>query len=411
MSSVSLPPILSTGEYTIGDPVAVLRESTLVDKNGNPFVVDKAWLDGLCNRMNQREYETGDLAPFVIGHTPDEEHGYVKETDLPEVVGYARTWYTAPLGRSGQYAAFTYPWIKNECRERVKAYPRRSGEVWLNRQEIDPISLLGARTPHQDLGMMKLSADSSNKIAVPSPENETMPDTAPETNPANTGENVEIKGMISQLLAMQQQMLQAIQSLSGAGAPGAEGGAGAPGAEGAPGGGELSDEEIEKLLSEVGGAGSEKPMPGKADGDEEVEPDDEDEKPVKAYASPGGTTGNVRLSRLEDENRELRVRLARQETLAGLKAAGITVRDNDPLVSDLLSMPSDIRDRQIARMKLARPSEAFTAALDAASGTAPKRLSDLPEDAGRSEVARIAKLARSRNQTFEIAAKAEGYVI
>jgi hypothetical protein len=132
-------------------PVAVLDEHNLVDEDGHLLVkVSADKLHRIAHNGNRRIQETGDYIPIVIGHTKDG----VKESDQPEIVGYAGPFYVAKLFRTGRQAVWaTIRFFKDKI-NLVRKFPRRSAELWLNRWEIDPIALLGASAPERDLGML-----------------------------------------------------------------------------------------------------------------------------------------------------------------------------------------------------------------------------------------------------------------
>jgi hypothetical protein len=159
-----------------------------------------------------------------------------------------------------------------------------------------------------------------------------------------------------------------------------------------------------------------------------MEPGRKGDEPVKNNAGcPGGNAGNTnvqpeptKLSAIEGENRDLKIRLSRIEVerhLEKLNAPEVKA-DDVALVSDLIALPPDIRSRMIERMtKLSRPSAPRTPGLDAATAAASgapadggkKRLGQLSADEARSEKERLTKLARAKGETFESVARAEGY--
>lgn len=408
---------LNPGDFLIAPPVAALDEFRMTNDDGS-FVADITpdFLQKLVDHMNAREADTGDLAPLVIGHTVDGQN----ETDSPPVVGYARSWFIAPLGNTQRLAAYFTPWIfKNEV-ERVKRFPRRSCEVWASRYEVDPISLLGATTPARDLGLIKLSRDGS--YVCMSPGDSTVPDdnkkpdsgSAPPADPKESGANADLKGMIQQLMTM---VTQLAQQMAPAGAPPAGPGAGAPpGATGAAGpGGEMSDAELEQLMAELG-----QPEGGpEEDKSRKGEPE-----PVKnGYGSPGGPIGNTQMSqapvknqRLEDELRDARVRLSRMETKERLRDKELDDKD-EALVTDLIALPEDVRNRQIERLsKLSRPATAASShgldtAVANASGSPAGPAGSVKRVTTDEEKSRIVKLARSKNVDFSTMARELGYEV
>src|SRR5579859_5194319 len=100
-------------------------------------------LGRIAANNNRRVKETGDWTPIVIGHTKDN----APENEQPEIVGYASNFTVKPLFRTGRYAIHAVcRFFKNKL-DKVKNFPRRSVELWVTREEVDPISLLGATSP------------------------------------------------------------------------------------------------------------------------------------------------------------------------------------------------------------------------------------------------------------------------
>ena len=378
---------LDPAEYTVVPHVAGLDTFRWSNRDGT-FIADitEEFLDRLIDHMNEREAQTGDLAPLVIGHTETGE----REVDAPPVVGYARHWHKDMLGNTGRPAAFFDAWIRNECVEEAKRYPRRSCEVYIDRYEVDPVSLLGATTPARDLGLMKLSRNGS--VAVESPGEMNMPEEkkkdAPAADPKETGKAKGDDGKLDQILSMLSELLAKI-----GGAPAPEG---APEAapEGAPGEPQMSDEEFEKLLSGMGG------------GEETGRP--KGEEPEKMSAGyPGGD--NTHVAKMQREVDELKMKLARNEIGAALRsiAARKDINPDDAeLVNDLVAMPEDMRARQLSRIERdAKPKLGQTSNLDSAIANATetgKRMT--PADK-----AHVIKLAREKNQKFEVVAREQGF--
>lgn len=399
--------ILNPDDFVIVPHVAVLDEFQLTNDAGT-FVADitPAFLDELVKHMTERERLTGDLSPLVIGHTKSGE----REIDGPLVVGFAKNWHRGELGETGRQCAFIDAWIRKEYVELVRNYPRRSSEVWVSRHEIDPISLLGATTPSRDLGLLKLSRegsfsyDSPGVMTMPEPKTDPKTDPKPAADPKNTGESKGLEGKIDQLLQMFQQLLAS--GGGGACAPGAGAGAAAsPSAgAGAGAGDQMSDEEFEKLMSELGG--------GAGEGAEAHEPSRKEEKPVQNSAY--GADPDARLARLEAELSDARVRLARGEVVSALtkiKESGRDVNPEDEAhVSDLIAMEPGMRARELDRLaKLSRPLPGrqlpgLNAAVDAAVTGGGKRVT-------RDDVVRLQRAASEKKISFEEAARAEGFTL
>jgi hypothetical protein len=407
--------ILNPDDYTIVPHVAVLDEFRLTNANGT-FVADitPAFLDALVAHMTEREQLTGDLCPLVVGHTQDGE----REIDSPPLIGFARNWHRGILGETGRQAAFVDCWIRNDMVEVAKNYPRRSSEVWVSRNEIDPISFLGATTPCRDLGLLKLSRNGSftyetpgDKMAFPDKIDKPADDKSgkPAPDAKNTGDAKGLEGKLDQILAALTQLLQSGPAAPGGAAPGAAPAApGAPagGAGGAGGGDQMSDAEFEQLMAELGqGGGAGAGAGGGADDGRGKA----GEKPVQAEEPK--TDDKVRMSRIEAELAETRAKLSRtevREALSQIRAAGRDVDPNDEaLVADLIAQPPDMRLRSLDRLaKLSRPTIGtgghLGQALDHATGGDKKRMT-------REDAQRLTKLALSRKQSFDQVAAEEGF--
>lgn len=409
--------------------IAVVDEFKMTDDEGSLVAqLDAKYLQRLVARMNAREAETGDMAPIVIGHTKDG----MAEVQQPQIVGYGRNWSVGPLFDTGRQAAFCQAWVYKvnkltidgeevilTASEVAKRWPRRSAEVWTNRHEIDPISLLGATTPARDLGLMKLSRTGS--LTYYSPGDSPVP--TPQS-PDIAGAAAGLSGSNETMTNLLQQILAGINGLKDALAPAPAPDAGAPVAgappgaapAGAPGGDtELTDDELAQLLGGSGDQGA----PG-AGGD----PDDQSrkgDKPVQnsGMGYPGGantrvTDPQVRLSRMEEEVSALRnenARIKLSATLTKIRESGVDVDPNDEaLISDLAAMPPEIRDRQVARLKLQRkapvnPSFNLEDAINKSTDGTQKRMST-PE-----QTQAVIKLARDKKITFEVAAAESGYQV
>ena len=155
--------MLPPGEYINKEDVFVLDPHTLKNSSGQTLVnVTESMLKKIADNQNKRVRETGDATPLVIGHTRDEAH----EHEQPEVVGYATNWKVKKFFKTGKSAlACTFHVFKKSV-DKVRKFPRRSVELWLDSLTIDPISLLGATTPERDLGLLKLSKGNSGKIVA-----------------------------------------------------------------------------------------------------------------------------------------------------------------------------------------------------------------------------------------------------
>lgn len=152
--------------------VPILDEHTLKDEDGKVIVtVDRERLEDIAKKNNQRIEQTGDLTPFVIGHTRDG----APEDEQPEIVGYATHFYVKPFAKTGRYALHADSKFFRDKKHLVNKHPRRSVELWTDDWKIDPIALLGATTPERDLGLLQLSRTGRRKIRRVIPYEKTMP--------------------------------------------------------------------------------------------------------------------------------------------------------------------------------------------------------------------------------------------
>lgn len=149
------PNVPQGDEYVTAPHVAILREHVMAGgSDGAPMYCGPEQLQQIANNGNKRVNTTGDATPLVLGHTEDSN----EEVDQPEIVGYATNFSVGPLFDTGQQALFADFHVRKDEKDRVNKYfPRRSVEFWPKRMEIDPISLLGATTPEQDLGLVQFS--------------------------------------------------------------------------------------------------------------------------------------------------------------------------------------------------------------------------------------------------------------
>lgn len=241
-SSTTLPP----GEYVVRKGVFVLDPHTLRDKSGKTLVnVDEQMLAKIAQNQNKRIAETGDATPLVIGHTRDGE----RENEAPELVGYATDWKLQKFYKTGKRALACTFHIFQKAADKVRKFPRRSVELWLDSLTIDPISLLGATTPERDLGLLRLSKQSSGSKLVA-----THDDNGELAVDENTQQIVDAVLEAIKSTDVWQYMTQKMQeegseaeSSAGAGDESPLGGAGSPG-------GEYDPQGEQGLLDALGGA-------------------------------------------------------------------------------------------------------------------------------------------------------------
>lgn len=143
--------------------VPILDEHILFDEEGKELAhIDESRLKKIAALANQRVRDTGDMVPIIIGHTKDN----TDEEEQPEIVGYASNFKVSKFFKTGRKAlTATFKFFKKYL-SKIRKYPRRSIELWLNDWKIDPISLLGATTPERDLGLLKLSKGGVRKLHI-----------------------------------------------------------------------------------------------------------------------------------------------------------------------------------------------------------------------------------------------------
>lgn len=153
-------------DYVTVPAVPLLDEHVLTDRTGQTeAVIDAAFLNVVAANNNARVERTGDATPLVIGHTRDG----APETEQPPLVGYATNFRVGDFDASGRQALFADFHVRRDRGDVLRDYPRRSVELWVKKQEIDPISLLGATTPERDLGILKYSRRDDTAFSLPSP--------------------------------------------------------------------------------------------------------------------------------------------------------------------------------------------------------------------------------------------------
>src|SRR5207245_1881416 len=137
---------------------AILDECEFFDKRtGQQVHMTPDRLARMADLQNQRVTGRNDATPIILGHTEDN----VPESEQPPIVGLASRFR---LGRlpDGKSAVFARPWAAPGQVDTFRKNPRRSVELWLDPDAIDPIALLGATTPRRDLGLHLFARQYSN---------------------------------------------------------------------------------------------------------------------------------------------------------------------------------------------------------------------------------------------------------
>lgn len=111
----------------------------------------RADLEEIARNSQRRIDDTGDKCPLTLGHTPK------RNSNLPDppIVGYASNFRVAQFGKiNPRPCIFADFEVDEKAQDEVRARPRRSVELWPQDRIIDPIALLGSRTPQRDLGLL-----------------------------------------------------------------------------------------------------------------------------------------------------------------------------------------------------------------------------------------------------------------
>lgn len=151
-------------EFHVIENVPVFPEHSTEAKDGRWLVFDYAALKAVCGNCNRRIFISGDYATICIGHTPSPDALRAGKALTPRIVGFAGPFKMGLLGNKGaqrwcilaRFRIFKDDWAE------VRKYPRRSPELWLlptyDQMFLDPIALLGAETPRQDMGLLYSAA-------------------------------------------------------------------------------------------------------------------------------------------------------------------------------------------------------------------------------------------------------------
>lgn len=159
-SQQQTPGGLPVDAFEVFRNVPVFKEHRTHARNGRELIFGPEELAAVCRRCNQRIEGTGDYAAVVIGHTPSPE-AIENGAAMPEQIGFAGPFRMGRM-QDGAAAIFADFWIYKEDAHKLKKFPRRSPELWLEERYeemfLDPIALLGAETPRLDLGTLLYSA-------------------------------------------------------------------------------------------------------------------------------------------------------------------------------------------------------------------------------------------------------------
>jgi hypothetical protein len=131
--------------------VPVFDECAYEDETGQVRRFSRDRLEEMAETANRLEIETGQPVPLNIGHT--------KPGQLARRVGFARGFRVAPFGKTGRQAIVADLFIERKHEQEALAHPRRSITLHEAANEIEDVSLLGARTPARDLGLLMFSRE------------------------------------------------------------------------------------------------------------------------------------------------------------------------------------------------------------------------------------------------------------
>lgn len=140
-------------DFVVFRDVPVWKEHVNRHDFAQPVEFDRAALQRICDRCNERIEDTGDHAVLIVRHNDDS--GEYE----PPVVGYAGPFRMGMVGRKDPKHAILADFrVYKEDAERVKRYPRVSVEYMASKRDpkggyFDSIALLGSEAPELDLGI------------------------------------------------------------------------------------------------------------------------------------------------------------------------------------------------------------------------------------------------------------------
>lgn len=138
---------------TIHD-LPIFPEHRTVGSDGTQRVYDRKALEAIVNACNTRILDTGDFSALTAGHTPDDPTS--AHAVVPEVLGYEGPFRLGMIGNvKPKWCIFADEHHRRDRLEELEHRPRRSAEVWLEDNILDPIAALGAETPRLDTGIVR----------------------------------------------------------------------------------------------------------------------------------------------------------------------------------------------------------------------------------------------------------------
>lgn len=149
---------------TIHD-LPIFTEHKTVGSDGKPRIYDRRALETIVNACNRRILDTGDFAVLSAGHTPDDPTS--ANTVVPEVLGYAGPYRLGLIGNlNPKWTIFADEHQRRDKLEELEHRPRRSAEVWLEDNILDPIAALGSETPRLDTGIVRNCRLPSGRVVM-----------------------------------------------------------------------------------------------------------------------------------------------------------------------------------------------------------------------------------------------------
>ena len=143
------------GEFQTIHDSPIFAEHSTVGSDGQRRVYDRNALAQIVESCNRRILDTGDYAVLSAGHTP-EEHQMTAGMPMPDVLGYCGPFRLGMIGNlKPRWAIFADEHYHRSEIVRLQRLPRRSPEVWLEDNILDPIAALGAETPRLDTGIIR----------------------------------------------------------------------------------------------------------------------------------------------------------------------------------------------------------------------------------------------------------------
>jgi len=362
---------------TVG-PVFILDPHILRNEKGEvELEVDEQYLADVAANNNRRIARTGDAAALVLGHTSDDPDA--SEELGPRVVGFCTDFKLLPFYDSGKQAlSCLYRVYKQEYDDGIlDRFPRRSVELYYQKREIDPVSLLAASCPERDLGiLLKYSRDTnsisysylSSEVLMPVKQDVKLKYEATEDKPemkdAEKGETSPVKKLeaeVAQLRQMLEMLLSVIEGGSEDQANMPSDQAAAPANDQAP----MMNQELPPPHDDLLGPAKDErklhegnPVKFSAEESNTYIPSENCKKMSRTNDKNDEV---VKLSRYEAENaklqkelNDLKLKYARTEaekTLAKLTAEGYVIDDVNEEV-DILSRLSDTaKEKYIERIK------------------------------------------------------------